>query len=147
MRELTKDYAAYQENLKVYNKAKDAGDTEGMAKAREQHEALMTAIDEEGGYYPRLYRFFENMKDRGNDYIDLSDPIMEKNLAPMIDAFRTYGITHFYFSSTWSSAVETAWAFIQSGCTLKGITEIYGPYRNIMADGYEKAPAYLFKVN
>lgn len=53
----------------------------------------------------------------------------------------------FTFSSTWSSAVETAWLFQKAGCTLAGLIEINSQHKAIMSDEYEKAHGYLFKLN
>lgn len=53
----------------------------------------------------------------------------------------------FTFSSSWSSAIQVAWQFTQLGCTLKGMTEIYGSGQKFMSNEYERIPAYVFEIH
>lgn len=71
-------------------------------------------------------------------YRRLEEQIAEKGKA--------YGIEKFTFSSSWSSAVETAWLFTQNGCRLERIVEINGSHKAFMSDEYEKAHGYLFSI-
>ena len=64
-----------------------------------------------------------------------------------IETLKKLGFKNFTFSSTWSSAVETAWIFTQNGCSLKGLIEINSPYKDFMGEGYEKAHGYLFSID
>ena len=52
----------------------------------------------------------------------------------------------FTFSSTWSSAVETAWLFVQNGCKLEGLVQINGTCQAFMREEYERVPAYVFSI-
>ena len=65
----------------------------------------------------------------------------------LVACMKKYGIEAFTFSSTWSSAVETAWLFQKAGCTLAGLIEINSQHKAFMSDEYEKAHAYLFGLN
>ncbi|MGP1589758.1 MAG: DUF7698 family protein [Oribacterium sp.] len=87
------------------------------------------------------------MKRRSNTYIDLANCYSYQNEEALIESFRTYGIDHFTFSSSWSSAVENAWKFQKAGCQLEGLVEINGQNEIFMRSGeFEKKHAYLFSV-
>lgn len=86
-------------------------------------------------------------KDCGNEYIDLNDTIRDDAVEGLVACMKEYGIEAFTFSSTWSSAVETAWLFQKAGCTLAGLIEINSQHKAFMSDEYEKAHGYLFKLN
>ena len=86
-------------------------------------------------------------KDCGNEYIDLNDTIRDEAVEGLVACMKENGIEHFTFSSTWSSAVETAWLFQKAGCRLEGLIEINSQHKAFMSDEYEKAHGYLFKLN
>lgn len=146
MNELLKDYTLEQEILAAYQKAKAAGDKEGMNKARDAHNEHEAALEEKGKEYCWVYCLFEEMQKRENEYIDLHDAMQDEKVPTYIESLRRHGIKYFTFSSSWSSAVETAWIFTQNGCSLKGLVEINSQYKNFMGDGYEKAHGYLFEI-
>ena len=62
----------------------------------------------------------------GNERIDISELHEYQDAATLIASFREYGVEAFTFSSGWSSAAESAWAFLQNGCALAGMVEISG---------------------
>ena len=70
----------------------------------------------------------------------------DDKVAGLIENLRNLGIEHFTFSSTWSSAVETAWLFKENGCELEGLVQINSRYTSFRKNEYEKAAAYLFRV-
>ena len=76
----------------------------------------------------------------GFDYRQVLD------IETLIASFSEYGVEAFTFSSGWSSATGSAWAFLQNGCTLAGMAEINGPHKAFGSDEYEKRPAFLFRV-
>ena len=85
-----------------------------------------------------------DMKKHGNSRLDLSGTYWKPE--KILKTFREFGVTEFTFSSTWSSAIQVAWAFTQMGCTLEGMIEIYGSGRKLMSNEYEKVPAFLFSL-
>lgn len=139
-------YARHQEIKAQYEEAKAAGSEEGIAQARSDHRALMDSAEATGKAFARIYRMYEDAMDVGNNYIDLSDIHEYQNEAETIACFREYGVEAFTFSSGWSSAVDSAWAFTQNGCILQGMVEINTNYPNLEGEGYEKRHAFLFKV-
>ncbi|MCD8159535.1 MAG: hypothetical protein LUD77_11855 [Clostridiales bacterium] len=98
------DYSREQEFCISFGKAEENEKTE-IGKA---HDALWKEITAKGEDYTKLYKLYSETKERENDYIDLSDVVWERDVKPLIESFRKFGISKFTFSSTWSSAVETA---------------------------------------
>ena len=141
--------ADYEQELRIrnaYKEAKDAGNKEGQEAAREAIHRLWDSIDAKGNAYARIYRDYKNSMDKGNTYIDFHDVIWDKDAPDLIACMRENGIEHFTFSSGWSSAVETAWIFKENGCQLEDLIQINGDLRSFGEEGYEKAPAYLFRI-
>ena len=137
-------YNKIQEARKAYYAAEDeAGQNTALASCQKTVEALAGLK----GTELRLWKAYEASRDRGNEYIDLGDPVSDEAVASLIACMKDYGIEAFTFSSTWSSAVETAWLFQKAGCKLAGLIEINSGCKAFMSDEYEKAHAYLFKLN
>ena len=141
------EYAKEQEIRQQYDAAEKAHDEKAMNMSREAYRAFCKQISEKGGAYAKIYGWYADAKNRKNDYIDLSDTIWDSQVANLIASLRDCGIEKFTFSSTWSSAVETAWLFQKAGCTLAGLIEINSQHKAFMSDEYEKAHGYLFKLN
>ena len=143
---LKQDYAKMQEIKAAYDTAKAQKSTEGMEAARADHQSLMAEIESRGEGYVKVFQLYESAMERGNKYIDLRDVIWDKDVEGLISSLRENGIEHFTFSSTWSSAVETAWLFTQNGCILEGLVEINGTCTGIGTDEYGKVHGYLFAI-
>ena len=123
-----------------------SGNEAGIEKARREHQAMEKEIleteDDDFGFAYRLYR---QMKDCGNEYIDLSIAIHDE--VKVLNTLRKYGIERFTFSSGWSSAVESAWIFQQNGCKLEGLIELNGLNKDWFGTGErEKVHGYLFSL-
>ena len=141
--------AIYQqvEELKArFQIAKAEKNTEAMDQVRAEREALGKSIEAKGADFALIYDYYEDARQRGNEHIDISECYEYRDEAAMIASFRACGIHSFTFSSRWSSAVESAWAFIQNGCTLVGMVEINAKTSNWDGSGYEKSHAYLFSL-
>ena len=136
-------YAQVQELKKAYAAATDEA---GKEKARAGHHALMERIEALGATVCRIWREYETARENGNTRLDISEVVWDKDVESLITCMRENGISEFTFSSTWSSAVETAWLFAQNGCELGGLVEVNGSM-NHFAGEHEKKHGYLFKVN
>ena len=148
MLELMKKYYEQVQEIKTaYDAADEQGDKAGKDAARERYHQWKDTVVSEGEDFWRVFQMYEYAQDRGNEHIDLHDVIWDKDVAPLIDRLRKAGIKMFTFSSTWSSAVETAWLFVQNGCKLEGLTEIAGTTTAFMSDEYGRVPAYVFSIN
>lgn len=139
-----KAYAQVQEAHKAYDEATDEA---GKEAARTLYHEATAVIEALGGTACRIWSAYETAKDCGNEYIDLNDTIRDDEVEGLVACMKEYGIEAFTFSSTWSSAVETAWLFQKAGCTLAGLIEINSQHKAFMSDEYEKAHGYLFKLN
>lgn len=143
---MKKYYEQVQEIKRAYDAADEQNDEAGKVAAREAHHAWKDKAIAEGEDFWRVFQMYEYARDRGNEYIDFHDVIWDKDVPALIERLRKVGIQKFTFSSTWSSAVETAWLFLQNGCKLEGLTEIAGTTTAFMSDEYERVPAYVFSI-
>ena len=129
-----------------YDEAKEKENSAGMEAARASYRKLSEKIESRGESYTKVYRLYEDAAERGNEYIDLHDVVWDKDVEALIASLRENGIEYFTFSSTWSGAVRIAWGLCQHGCTLLGMTEVYGMTTNYQTGAHDKKPAYLFSV-
>lgn len=142
----TEDYRTFKTYEAEYRAAENEADREAVRKKVNEFYA---GIDAKGKDYERLYSLYTEAQERGNEYIDIRDNIQDKDVKALINSFRKYGIEKFTFSSTWSSTAETAWLFLQNGCTLEGMTELHG-YEKITLGKereFETIHGYVFKIN
>lgn len=147
MLELMKKYYEQVQVLKnAYDTAKEQGDEAGKAAAKERHRVWKETVMAEGEDFWRVFKLYENARERGNEHIDFHEVIWDKDVPALIDRLRKAGIQKFTFSSTWSSTVKTAWLFLQNGCKLEGMTEINGTCTSVFSEEYERVPAYVFSI-
>lgn len=133
-------YARMQELKKLYNE----GEKE---KAQQSYSKLKETIKNEEKGFRIIWTMYEKARDNQNMYIDFNDVIWDNEVPSIIQTLRDNGIEKFTFSSTWSSAVKTAWLFKENGCTLEGLTEVNEGYEDFITGEMKKTPAYLFKLN
>lgn len=106
--------------VQLAKKAFNAATTEAeKAEARALYQAAGAEVTALGEIACRIYREYENSKDSGNEHLDISDVVWDKDVADLVTVMRENGIKHFTFPSTWSSAIETAWLFSRTAAHLK----------------------------
>lgn len=137
-------YAGIQEAKKAFDAATDEA---GKEAARALYRKAKAPLEGLSNAEQRLWNAYETSKDCGNEYLDINDPVSDEAARALVESMRELGLEAFTFSSTWSSAVETAWLFQKAGCTLAGLIEIHNQYKAFGTDEYEKAHGYLFKLN
>ena len=103
------EYAREEAIRAAYNTAKETGNEAEIEKAKADMRSLNEEIGEKGDAYAFVYRLYKEMKEAGNEHIDLHDTIHDE--AKMIETLRSLGVESFTFSSGWSSAVESDWIF------------------------------------
>ncbi len=140
------EYRIYKEISRQYDAAEEAKDEAGLDEARAKMHSLIDSVEAKGNDYARVFEDYKDARNCGNQYIDLNDNIWDEKVPALIESLRNLGIDHFTYSSTWSSAIETAWLFIENGCTLEGLIQINGTNRNWKTGEYEKNPAYVFSI-
>ena len=137
-------YRGIQDAKKAYAVATSEAEQDA---ARAIYKQATAKLDGLSSTEKRIWSAYETARDCGNEYLDLNDTIRDDEVEGLVACMKEYGIQAFTFSSTWSSAVETAWLFQKAGCTLAGLIEINSQHKAIMSDEYEKAHGYLFKLN
>ena len=141
----------FEETYKEIQKAKKAyaaaTNTAEQDAARAIYKQATAKLDGLSNTEQRIWSAYETAKDCGNEYIDLNATIRDDAIEGLVACMKECGIEAFTFSSTWSSAVETAWLFQKAGCTLAGLIEINSQHKAFMSDEYEKAHGYLFRIN
>lgn len=135
-------YGRNEELEKKFDAAEKVGDAQTMQACRDAYQELVKEVRVEGKDFGDMMRLYSEMKQQGNSRLDLSGTYRKPE--EVIRIFREFGVKEFTFSSTWSSAIQTSWAFTQLGCTLKGMTEVHGTKRDFQTGEYEKVPAFLF---
>lgn len=144
MEMLEKFYERHEELEKKLDAAENDGNTKAMEACQKAHQELLEEVRAEGETFGDMMRLYSEMKQQGNSRLDLSGTYRKPE--EVIRIFREFGVTEFTFSSTWSSAIQTSWAFTQLGCTLKGMTEVHGSNRDFKTGEYKKVPAFLFTI-
>ena len=137
-------YKGIQEAKKAYAAATIEAQQDA---ARAIYKQATAKLDGLSNTEKRIWSAYETAKDCGNEYLDLNGTIRDDTVEDLVACMKDCGIEAFTFSSTWSSAVETAWLFQKAGCTLSGLIEINSQHKAFMSDEYEKAHGYLFKLN
>lgn len=137
-------YRGIQEAKRAYAAATNTAEQDA---ARAIYKQATAKLDGLSSIEQRIWNAYETAKDCSNEYIDLNDTIRDDAVEGLVACMKEYGIEAFTFSSTWSSAVETAWLFQKAGCTLAGLIEINSQHKAFMSDDYEKVHGYLFKLN
>ena len=120
-------YRGIQEAKKAYAAATNTAEQDA---ARAIYKQATAKLDGLSSIEQRIWNAYETAKDCGNEYIDLNDTIRDDAVEGLVACMKEYGIEAFTFSSTWSSAVETAWLFQKAGCTLAGLIEINSHHKN-----------------
>ena len=145
---MTNNFIAEYNELKNIRNAYDSAETEiERNAARGDFKAFKERIAAKGSDYSKYFWIFEDAWRRGNNYIDFNDVIRDEDVPNMIKTLRALGFRKFTFSSSWSSAVETAWLFTKNNCSLDGMVEINSQHQDIYTEEFEKVPAFLFTIN
>lgn len=141
-----KNYMKEQEIRRQFDVADKHNNEEDRSSARDTYQEFKNKIMAQGDVYASIYRLYSRSRERGNECIDIDTDIEGSKAGELADAFRSYGIKKFTYSSAWSGASETAWQFIQHGWVLEGMAEIYSGDREFMSDKYIKAHGYVFSI-
>ncbi|WP_075579980.1 DUF7698 family protein [Acidaminococcus massiliensis] len=144
MESIERFYGRSEELEKKFDAAEKAEDAQTMQACRDAYQVLVKKVQAEGEDFGNMMRLYSDMKKHGNSLLDLSGTYREPK--KILQVFREFGVKEFTFSSTWSSAVQVAWEFTQLGCSLKGMTEIYGSGQKFMSNEYERIPAFIFSL-
>jgi hypothetical protein len=143
MKEFERDYAAFEKIKASYHESLSEEEKE---KVRADYKAWADGIEAKGKDYADTFRIYKDARDNGNSRMDISEPHEHRDIPQLIANLKEYGVTEFTFSSGWSSAIEASWEFLQNGCELAGMVEVFTGHTAFMSDEKETAPAYLFRI-
>lgn len=93
----------------------------------------------------KAYMAYREGLSRNLDCPDIADIVWDREVEPIVNTFKKYGITKFTYSSTASGAIETAMMFVKAGCALDGIRDNFysEDYRyNMETKEYEPVNLY-----
>lgn len=131
-------YERMQEAIKAYRD--EASTVEEQETATRKYEAIVDELEMLTKEERTLWRWYENSRDHGNDYLDIEEPISEKDIEEMVAIMKKLHIEDFTVSSTWSSTIEMLYNIQkQPGCSLAGWTMINRSSKRT-------APACLFHI-
>lgn len=97
------------------------------------------------GINPTAFWAYRKSIDAGNDLIDFSEVIWDKDVEPIAETLRANGIIEFTISSTFSSLITTLATFDKLGFKMAGITEVNANYTDWMTNERAKVPAILMR--
>lgn len=88
-----------------------------------------------------MLKAYADSRRNGNQLMDFHEVIWNREIAPISAALRTFGITEFTISTTFSSLIETLALFEKLGWKMSGIVTVNAPYYTFMGDEWEQIPA------
>lgn len=140
------DYRREQEIKKAFDKAYHAKDEQAMDECREQMKDLRQEQAAKGRTYQMVYDLYEEMKERGNDRIDLGGnlTLWDDRIPQTLEALKAYGITEFTYSSTATDALNQAMIFQSLGCKLEGLITIKKWTKDFHTREHETTAALAF---
>lgn len=147
MQEIEADYRRYEEADAAYTKADMEHDEAAVKEAREAYHKLLDEVRAKGEDYSFMMRLYSDMKKRHNDYLDMDGTYDDEK--KIIGIFRDFGVKAFTFTSTWSSALESAWNYQKAGAKAAGMIEINGNQKITFGSDevkFEKKHGFLFTL-
>ena len=92
------------------------------------------------------YDAVRNRKATGNELLDFSEVIWDKDVPEIVDTLMRMGETEFTISSTMSSLTQTLAEFDKLGVKITGITEVNSNHRDYQNGGLKRIPAILMQL-
>lgn len=105
-----------------------------------------TGSFEERGINPTMFWAYRSSRESGNELLDFSDVIWEREIEGIAGVCRELEITEFTISSTVSGLVTILAEFEKHGCIMAGITQVRKNYRNWETMDYDFTPAIKMEV-
>ena len=139
-------YIRLREARAAFKAANDAGNETESRSASFACRAICEEVYEQGPLASRLFTEYDLSRNCGNEILDISVGMWDKDVPRVVAVLRENGIERFSLSICVSRALETAWLFQKNGCILEGMIEINshhgerGIYKN------RKAHGLLFRV-
>lgn len=115
------------DNYDMYDECSDGEEKDWLQTwMSEKYSDLMSSINQEGKVFAYIFGAYTDSMKEGNEYINFKDNVNynESDAPDIVACLRENEVEYFTFSSSWSSALDSAWKFTQCGCTIVGMTEI-----------------------
>lgn len=101
----------------------------------------------ENGINFTLFDVYSQQKRRGNELIDFSEVIWDRDIEPISEFFKAQGITEFTISSTFSSLIAALAGFEKQGFHIAGLTEVKADYTDFTTGEQKIVPAIRMSLN
>lgn len=93
-----------------------------------------------------VYWAYLHAKDNGNELLDFSDVIWDKDVKEIADFFKANGIKEFTISSTYSGLLNILAEFEKVGFQVAGLTKVKASIKDFNTKQYENVPAIRMEV-
>ncbi|MGI6256614.1 MAG: DUF7698 family protein [Anaerovoracaceae bacterium] len=100
---------------------------------------------EAGMNFTLLAAYYQALQ-AGNDLPNFTEVIWDRDIEPIIEDCKKYGITEFTISSTFSGLITTIAEFEKRGCKLEGLTEVKATYTDWETREKEILPAFKMSI-
>lgn len=97
---------------------------------------------EETGINRTFYFAYWNSVAANTEIMDFDDVIWDKDVQPILENCKRFGIKEFTVSSTYSGVVETLDLFQNAGCKVVGLIKINSRHMNFIENTREIKPAF-----
>ena len=93
-----------------------------------------------------LYWAYEYSKKAMNQRIDFSEVIWENEVEEIVRQLHEAGVTEFTISSTFSGLISVLAEFERNGCRLKGMTNVFSRYTDLITGEQKLVPAVKMEI-
>ena len=98
------------------------------------------------GINATLFWAYRNSITAGNDQIDFSETIWDRDIEEITKTLKENGISEFTISSTFSSLIPTLAEFAKNGFQMAGLTEVKANYTDFQTQQRAVIPAIRMKA-
>lgn len=95
----------------------------------------------EAGINPTMFWAYRASKEVGNEFIDFSEVIWDKDIEAIVKTCKENDIKEFTISSNMSGLIETLVEFEKYGFKMNGLTQVKARYLNWRTNEYDVIPA------
>lgn len=95
----------------------------------------------EAGINGTMFWAYRTSKEAGNDLINFSDVIWDKDIEEIVKTCRDNDIREFTISCQFTGLIETLAEFEKLGCKIFGLMQVYAPYKDFLTNKQAVVPA------
>lgn len=114
-----------------------------MKEIKVFEEAIANEIHslKDAGINGTMFWAYRASKEVGNELIDFSEVIWDKDIEAIVKTCKENGIKEFTISSTMSGLIETLVEFEKYGIKMSGLTQVKAKYKDFITNEYAVIPA------